>query len=48
MRWWLETPRGKLKYTIEINEKGEWYEKGEFEMGKDNWFQIFEMTLTKK
>lgn len=48
MRWWLETPRGKLKYTIEINEKGEWYEKGEFEMGKDNWYQIFEMTLTKK
>ncbi|MCB0631367.1 MAG: hypothetical protein R2824_31340 [Saprospiraceae bacterium] len=44
--WFLETPNGKIRYTITINEKGQWHEIGEFAMG-DSWFQFFEMTLDK-
>lgn len=46
MRWWLETPRGKIRYTIKL-EEDQWLETGEFEMRPDNWFQIFEMKLER-
>jgi len=36
-----------LRYIIFINDKGQWYEKGEMNQG-GNWFQFFEMTLDKK
>lgn len=45
--WYLETPQSKIKYTITLNDQGQWHEKGEMAMG-DNWFQFFEMTLDKK
>lgn len=45
--WYLEVPNGKIRYTITINEQGQWYEIGEFAMG-DSWFKIFEMTLDKQ
>ena len=44
--WYLETPQSKIKYTITLNDKGQWFEKGEMAMG-DNWYQFFEMTLDK-
>ncbi|TVQ19419.1 MAG: hypothetical protein EA361_00785 [Bacteroidetes bacterium] len=40
-------PGENMRYIIYINEKGQWYEKGEYNMGGDNWFQFFEMTLDK-
>jgi hypothetical protein len=36
-----------MRYIIFLNEKGQWYEKGE--MKRDaGWFQFMEMTLNKK
>lgn len=46
-QWFLETPRGMIRYDIIINEQKQWYEKGEFQMGENNWFHFFEMTLNK-
>jgi len=40
-------PGENMRYIIYLNEKGQWYEKGEYNMGGDNWFQFFEMTLDK-
>lgn len=44
--WYLETPNGQIRYTIGLNDKGQWHEIGEIAMG-ENWFQFFEMTLDK-
>jgi hypothetical protein len=46
--WFLDTPNGKIRYTITINEAGQWHEIGEFAMGENSWFQFFEMTLDKE
>lgn len=40
-------PNKNIRYTILINEKGQWYELGEINRN-GNWFQFFEMTLDKK
>jgi len=47
--WEIVSPTGKMRYTIKLNEKGEWHEIGEMtrDEGK-TWMQFFEMTLTKK
>ncbi|MEQ8532897.1 MAG: hypothetical protein RIB86_13680, partial [Imperialibacter sp.] len=39
-------PADNMRYIISINDKGQWYEKGEINMGT-SWFQFFEMTLDK-
>ncbi len=39
-------PSEFIRYIITLNEKGQWFEKGEMKRG-DNWFQFFEMTLDK-
>ncbi|WP_339814094.1 hypothetical protein [uncultured Imperialibacter sp.] len=39
-------PAENMRYIISINGKGQWYEKGEINMGT-SWFQFFEMTLDK-
>ncbi|MEQ9097697.1 MAG: hypothetical protein RIF36_22660 [Imperialibacter sp.] len=39
-------PAENMRYIISINDKGQWYEKGEINMGT-SWFQFFEMTLDK-
>ena len=47
--WGFEDPRaGQIRFTIKINEKGQWFEIGE--MSRDNgktWLRFFEMTLDK-
>jgi hypothetical protein len=40
-------PGDNIRYIIYLNEKGQWYEKGEYNTGGDNWYQFFEMTLDK-
>lgn len=40
-------PAESVRYIIQINEKGQWSEIGEFSQG-DNWYPFFEMTLDKK
>lgn len=44
--WYMDTPNGQIRYTITLNEQGQWHETGEMAMG-ENWFQFFEMTLDK-
>lgn len=46
--WGFEIPQGKVRYTIEINDAGQWYEIGEFSRDGENWYKNFEMTLNKK
>lgn len=46
--WTMETPRGKMKYKLQRNEKGEWHETGHFSQDGENWFPFFEMLLNKE
>ncbi len=47
--WAMETPRGRMRYTIRLIEKGEWNEIGEFSRDDGaTWLKFFEMTLTKQ
>lgn len=39
-------PNENMRYIIWMNEKGQWYETGEFKKDGE-WFQFFEMTLNK-
>jgi hypothetical protein len=39
-------PNQNMRYIIELNEKGQWYEIGEFRRGEE-WYQFFEMTLDR-
>jgi hypothetical protein len=39
-------PNENIRYTIRINDEGQWYEKGEMNRGGE-WFQFMEMTLDK-
>ena len=49
LEWTLEIPRrGRMRYTITRNEKGEWFEVGEM-IGEDQTrHKFFEMTLRKQ
>lgn len=40
-------PTDFIRYIIQINDKGQWFEIGEFNQG-DNWYPFFEMTLDRK
>lgn len=45
--WFLEIPGQTIRYTLKINEKGQWYEIGEFKTGENSWYQFLEMTLDR-
>jgi len=46
--WGFDTPQGgKVRYTISLNDKGQWYEVGEFSRDGKQYMKFFEMTLTK-
>ncbi len=47
-RWSLQGPQGQMRYTMKLNEKGEWFEIGERSTDGEKWEQFFEMTLRKK
>ncbi len=42
--WSIPRSQGTIRYTISLNEEGQWFEVGEMERN-GNWFQFFEMTL---
>lgn len=46
--WGLDTPQGRMEYTLRLTEEGEWVETGRFsrDAGK-NWMQFIEMRLKK-
>jgi hypothetical protein len=46
--WAMDVPKGRMRYTIRLTEKGEWNEIGEFTRdGGATWSKFFDMTLTK-
>jgi hypothetical protein len=45
--WGFDVPQGKIRYTIRLNDKGQWNEVGEFSRDGTTWMKFFEMTLTK-
>lgn len=45
--WGMETPMGKMRYTIRLDAQGRWHETGEGSRDGQAWTQFFEMTLTK-
>jgi hypothetical protein len=45
--WGMDTPQGKVRFTIRLNEKGQWNEVGEFSRDGTTWMKFMEMTLTK-
>jgi len=48
LEWALEIPqRGRMRYTITRNEKGEWFEVGEMIHEDQTRHKFFEMTLRK-
>ncbi|MGA0558080.1 DUF1579 family protein [Larkinella sp. VNQ87] len=48
LEWGFNTERGKIRYTIRLNSKGQWHEVGEFSPnGGETWYKSFEMTLDK-
>jgi hypothetical protein len=49
LEWGLEIPqRGRMRYTIKLTEKGEWFEVGEMTQDGQTWQKIFEMTLQRE
>jgi hypothetical protein len=46
--WSLETAQGRMRYSMVFNDKNEWHEKGEFSRDGQNWFEFFDMILTKE
>jgi hypothetical protein len=46
--WGFEVPQGKIRYFITLNEKGQWYEVGEFSSDGATWYPSFNMLLDKK
>lgn len=48
LEWGLDVPgRGKIRYIIVQNEKGEWFEIGERSRDGGEWQKFFEMTLQR-
>jgi len=47
--WGFTTPQGgKIRYTINLTDKGQWHEIGEFSRDGAQWMKFFEMTLVKQ
>lgn len=47
--WGFREPQRniEIKYTIKLNEAGQWFEIGEFSMDGKTWQKFFEMTLQR-
>lgn len=47
--WGFRDPRaGNIRFTIKLNEKGQWFETGEMSRDGQTWLKFFEMTLNRK
>lgn len=48
--WIMNVPnQGQIRYTIQLNEKDQWFETGEFSRDQArSWTQFFEMTLDRE
>lgn len=46
--WTMQNPQlGDVRYTIRLNEQGQWFEIGERSSDGETWEQFFEMTLDR-
>lgn len=45
--WGMTNQGGEIRFTIKINEKGQWFEVGEFSRDGKTWQKFFEMTLER-
>jgi hypothetical protein len=49
LEWGLQiSQRGRIRYTIKLNEKDEWFEVGEMTQDGESWHKFFEMTLQRQ
>jgi hypothetical protein len=46
--WRMETPHGKMRYTINVSDEGEWVEIGEFSRDGEKWMKFIEMRLRRQ
>jgi hypothetical protein len=47
LEWGFKDQRGTTRFTIKLNEKGAWYEVGDFSPDGKTWYRFFEMTLAR-
>ncbi|MBV9874871.1 MAG: hypothetical protein JO025_09115 [Verrucomicrobia bacterium] len=49
LQWGFANPRGgMIRFTIELNDKGEWFEVGESSADAKTWQKFMEMTLVRE
>ena len=46
--WGFPTPQGQVRFTMNLNDAGQWHEIGEFSMDGNTWRQFLEFTLSKQ
>lgn len=46
--WGMDSPGGRVRYTIRLDEKGRWFEIGERSTDGTAWTKFFEMTLARE
>ncbi len=47
-RWSMKNPQGEIRFTIRLNEKGDWVELGEMSRDGEEWVSFFEMTMRRR
>jgi hypothetical protein len=48
LEWGFRVPNSvEIRYVIKVNEKGQWFEKGEMSGDGKSWRKFFEMTLNR-
>jgi hypothetical protein len=46
--WGFDPPQGgKVRFTLKLNDKGQWLETGEFSRDGKEWMKMLEMTLDR-
>lgn len=45
--WAMETPQGKIRYSVSHTADDGWFETGEFSSDGEKWMKFFEMNLTR-
>ncbi|MCI0488674.1 MAG: DUF1579 domain-containing protein [Blastocatellia bacterium] len=48
LEWGFAIPQGgRIRFTLKLTDKGEWFEIGEFSRDEKNWLKFHEMTLQR-
>ena len=46
--WGFDTPRGKVRFTMRLDEQGRWVESGEYSADGAKWTEFLGMTLSRR